>query len=291
MNQEQLQALISSFTLPGNGAFDSAALFDQLTEATAPLADFSTLEYRQQLFNGVTDGLDQFAGALPAEARNFSDAPGFVETYSVSNTTTTTANSAIILRTVTQTTTTNDGVLLGEGTPLETNAFHDSVSTNSTTTNRLNGSTIASSESQTDTFGIENQLVNLTLQNNESSGNATILGQAIQTASNTTTLSLDLADMQILDVGLSNVSLNSTGVELLTLSYPNAEGAQDSLVLPTSTNVLLPLALGAAEGFANNPDPTALLDTLTGLAQLPEPIGAFGGDNPLAGLGLPALPA
>ena len=288
MNQEQLQALISGFTLPGNGSFDSAALFDQLTEASAPLADFSTLEYREQLFNGVTDGLDQFVGALPAEARNFSDAPGFVETYSTTESTTTTATSLFVLRTVTQTDTTNDGVLLGEGTPLETNGYYESVNTTSTTTNRLNGSTVASSESQTDTFGIDNQLVNLTLQNVDSG--TVIAGQNIET--NSTTLSLDLADMQILDVGLSNISLNGTGIELLTLAYPNAEGGQDSLALPTSTNVLLPLALGAAEGFANNPDPTALLDTLTGLAELPEPIGALaGGENPLAGLGLPALPA
>lgn len=288
MNQEQLQALISDFTLPGNGSFDSAALFDQLTEASAPLADFSTLEYREQLFNGVTDGLDQFVGALPAEARNFSDAPGFVETYSTTESTTTTATSLFVLRTVTQTDTTNDGVLLGEGTPLETNGYYESVNTTSTTTNRLNGSTVASSESQTDTFGIDNQLVNLTLQNVDSG--TVIAGQNIET--NSTTLSLDLADMQILDVGLSNISLNGTGIELLTLAYPNAEGGQDSLALPTSTNVLLPLALGAAEGFANNPDPTALLDTLTGLAELPEPIGALaGGENPLAGLGLPALPA
>lgn len=288
MNQEQLQGLISGFTLPSNGNFDSAALFDQLAEATAPLADFSTLEYREQLFNGVTDGLDQFVGAIPTEVRNFNDAPGVLETYSVSETATSNVTTAFIFRTTTQTTTTNDGVLLGEGTPLETNAFHESVSTTSTTTNRLNGSTVASSEGQTDTFGIENQLVNLTLQNTDSE--RTIAGQNIET--NSTTLSLDLADMQILDVGLSNASLNGTGIELLTVSYPNADGGQDSLALPTSTNILLPLALGAAEGFVNNPDPTALLDTVTGLVTLPEPIGSLaGGDNPLAGLGLPELPA
>jgi hypothetical protein len=288
MNQEQLQALISGFTLPGNSSFDSAALFDQLTEATAPLADFSTLEYREQLFNGVTDGLDQFVGAIPAEARNFSDPSGFVQTNSTAENATSTTTTAFVFRTVTQTNTTNDGVLLGEGTPLETNGYYESVNTTSTTTNRLNGSVLTSSESQTDTFGIENQLANLTLQNTDSE--RTIAGQNIET--NSTTLSLDLADMQILDVGLSNVSLNGTGVELLTLSYPNAEGGQDSLALPTSTNVLLPLALGAAEGFVNNPDPTALLDTVTGLVTLPEPIGSLaGGDNPLAGLGLPELPA
>lgn len=291
MNQEQLQALISGFTLPDNGAFDSAALFDQLTEATAPLADFSTLEYRQQLFNGVADGLDQFVGAIPTEARNFNDAPGIIETYSVGETSRTDV-TRILTRTISNSESSSDGVLLGEGTPLETNAFHDSASSNSTTTSNFSGATVASSQSQTDTFGIDNQLVNLTLQNSESNGSATLLGQTTQFATNATTLSLDLADMQILDVGLSNVSLNGAGIELLTLSYPNAEGGQDNLALPTSTNVLLPLALGAAEGFANNPDPTALLDTLTGLADLPEPIGALaGGDNPLAGLDLPALAA
>lgn len=288
MNQEQLQTLISGFTLPSNGSFDSATLFDQLTEATAPLADFSTLEYREQLFNGVTDGLDQFVGAIPAEARNFSDPSGFLQTNSTAESATSTTTTAFIFRTVTQTNTTNDGVLLGEGTPLETNGYYDSVNTTSTTTNRLNGSVLTSSETQTDTFGIENQLANLTLQNTDSE--RTIAGQNIET--NSTTLSLDLADMQILDVGLSNVSLNGTGIELLTLSYPNAEGGQDSLALPTSTNVLLPLALGAAEGFVNNPDPTALLDTVTGLVTLPEPIGSLvGGDNPLAGLGLSELAA
>lgn len=292
MNQEQLQALISGFSLPSDGSFDSAALFDQLTTATAPLADFSTLEYRQQLFNGVTEGLDQLVGAIPTEVRNFNDAPGVVETYSVSETANSTVTSAVIFRTTTQTTTTNDGILLGEGTPLETNAFHESVSSTSTTNNRFSGATLATTESQTDTFGIDNQLVNLTLQNSESSGSATLLGQTTEFASNDTTLSLDLADMEILDVGLTNASLNGVGIELLTLSYPNAEGGQDNLALPTSTNVLLPLALGVAEGFVNNPDPTAVLDTLTGLVDLPEPIAALaGGDNPLAGLGLPALPA
>lgn len=292
MNQEQLQALISGFSLPSDGSFDSAALFDQLTTATAPLADFSTLEYRQQLFNGVTEGLDQLVGAIPTEVRNFNDAPGVVETYSVSETANSTVTSAVIFRTTTQTTTTNDGILLGEGTPLETNAFHESVSSTSTTSNRFSGATLATTESQTDTFGIDNQLVNLTLQNSESSGSATLLGQTTEFASNATTLSLDLADMEILDVGLTNASLNGVGIELLTLSYPNAEGGQDNLALPTSTNVLLPLALGVAEGFVNNPDPTAVLDTLTGLVDLPEPIAALaGGDNPLAGLGLPALPA
>lgn len=292
MNQEQLQALISGFSLPSDGSFDSAALFDQLTTATAPLADFSTLEYRQQLFNGVTEGLDQLVGAIPTEVRNFNDAPGVVETYSVSETANSTVTSAVIFRTTTQTTTTNDGILLGEGTPLETNAFHESVSSTSTTSNRFSGATLATTESQTDTFGIDNQLVNLTLQNSESSGSATLLGQTTEFASNATTLSLDLADMEILDVGLTNASLNGVGIELLTLSYPNAEGGQDNLALPTSTNVLLPLALGIAEGFVNNPDPTAVLDTLTGLVDLPEPIAALaGGDNPLAGLGLPALPA
>lgn len=292
MNQEQLQALISGFSLPSDGSFDSAALFDQLTAATAPLADFSTLEYRQQLFNGVTEGLDQLVGAIPTEVRNFNDAPGVVETYSVSETANSTVTSAVIFRTTTQTTTTNDGILLGEGTPLETNAFHESVSSTSTTSNRFSGATLATTESQTDTFGIDNQLVNLTLQNSESSGSATLLGQTTEFASNATTLSLDLADMEILDVGLTNASLNGVGIELLTLSYPNAEGGQDNLALPTSTNVLLPLALGVAEGFVNNPDPTAVLDTLTGLVDLPEPIAALaGGDNPLAGLGLPALPA
>ena len=288
MNQEQLQALISGFTLPSDGAFGSAALFDQLTEATAPLADFSTLEYREQLFNGATDGLDQLVSAVPAEARNFSDPSGFLQTSSTTDTATSTATTAFILRTVTQKDTTNDGVLLGEDTPLETNAFHESVSTTSTTTNRLNGSVLSSSESQTDTFAIDNALANLTLQNINS--DSTVLANNVQT--NSTTLSLDVADMAVLDVGLTNLSVNGAGLEFLTLAYPNAEGGQDSLALPTSTNILLPLALGAAEGFANNPDPTALVDTLTGLVDLPEPIGALaGGDNPLAGLGIPALAA
>jgi len=288
MNQEQLQALISGFSLPGAEGFNSAALFDQLTEATAPLANISTLEYREQLFTRTTDGLDQLLGAIPAEARNFSDPSGFVQTYSTSESANSSMTSLFVLRTVTQTNTTNDGVLLGEGTPLETNAFYSSVNTTSSTTNTRSGAVLTSSETQTDTFAIDNQLLNLTLQNTGSE--RTLAGQNIET--NSTTLSLDLGEMAILDLGLSNVSLNGTGIELLNLSYPNTDGGQDSLALPTSTNVLLPLAIGTAESFVNNPDPTVLLDTLTGLATLPEPIGTLvGGDNPLAGLGLPALPA
>lgn len=286
MNQEQLQALISGFTLPSDGAFDSAALFDQLTEATAPLADVSTLEYREQLFHGATEGLDQLVGAIPTEVRNFSDPSGFIQTYSTGETSTTEV-TRILTRTISNSESSSDGLLLGEGTPLETNAFHDAETASSTTTTR-SGIVTSSSETQNDTFVIDNQLVNLNLQHTDTDN--TIFGQNVQTS--TTSLSLDLADMAILDVGLTDLTLRGQPLEVLSLSYPNAEGGQDSLALPTSTNILLPLALGAAEGFVNNPDPTALLDTLTGLADLPEPIGALaGGDNPLAGLGLPALPA
>lgn len=285
MTPEQLQALLGGIALPGGSAPDTSALFGPLRDATQPLADFDSVEYREQLYHGFSDAFAQFTGSIPEEARNFSDPSGNFRTFSESGSSTTTTGS-VFLRTTTETDTLNEGVVLGEGTPLQTSLTHDVENSNSSTT--VLGREVSNSESFTESFGVENELVKLGLTHSDNDINA--LGQNIVTTN--TTLGAELGGMFGAEVSLSSLALNGEGLDLLTVSYPNIEGGQDSLLLPASTNVLVPLALGIAEGFVANPDPTAILDTLTGVAELPEPIGSIvGGGNPLGGLPIPELPA
>lgn len=283
MTSEQLQAILGGISAPGGSTPDTSELFGLLRDATQPLADFDSLEYREELYHGLSDSFAQLTDSIPEEARNFSDPSGNFRTFSESDSSTTTSGS-VFLRTTTETDTLNEGVILGEGTPLQTSLTHDVERSNSSTT--VLGRQVSNSESFTESFGLENELVKLGLTHNDTDTNA--LGQNLVTTN--TTLGAELGGMFNAEVGLSSLALNGEGLDLLTLSYPNIEGGEDSLVLPASTNVLVPLALGVTEGFVADPNPTVIFDTLTSVAELPEPIGSIlSGGGASSGLPTPEL--
>lgn len=285
MSLEELQSTISNPAMAG--AFDTSAFFDQLGTALQPLTEFDTIEQRETLYHTATTALNNYADIVPDTYQNYSDPTGTVVTQydeqSSNAVNETRLFGRVVRRTETETFSENESLTLGNDTPLETVFSHSVNESNVETTFPLTPALNNTNYNFEESYGIENDVFSLGLTHSDNS--RTLAGNPVLDT-HSTKLELGLADMGEVSVSISDLSLLGERVlETVTVEYPSLEGEQSTLLLPISTNLLVPLALGAAEGFANNPDPTALLDTVGSLAELPEPIGSLtGGTDSLSPL-------
>ncbi|MCR2745928.1 hypothetical protein [Limnobacter parvus] len=288
MNPEELQNFLGNSPLPG--ASGTGPLFEQLGESLQPITEFDTIEPREMLYHSGSDSINNLLDSVPAQYRNFSDPSGFVSTQfaedSSTNVTETRVFGRLIRSTETETHTRDESLTVGNDTPLQTVFSHTVNESTQSTTLPLTPALNNSSTSFEETFSIDNDLLSAGLTHTDTSAT---LNESPLLDTHSTTLNLNIADQAEISLGLSDLSLGGERVlEAITLTYPGLEGEPSSLVLPVSTNLLVPLALGTAEGFANNPDPTALLDLVTGIADLPVPIGSLTGGSGISE-GLPSL--
>ena len=251
MSLEQLQTTLSNPAMAG--AFDSSAIFDQLDTALQPLAEFDTIEERETLYHTATTALNNYADIVPDTYQNYTDPTGTVVTQYEEQSSNTVSETRLFGRVVRSTErdtfSENESLTLGNGTPLETVFSHSvnesNVDDRFTLTPGLNNTNYNFQES----YSIENDAFSLGLTHTDNS--RTLAGNPILDT-HSTKLELGLADMGGVSVNISDLSLLGERVlEVVTVEYPGLEGEQSTLLLPVSTNLLVPLALGAAEGFAN----------------------------------------
>lgn len=287
MDSQQGQALSSGASQASPRGFRNAMLFGQFTAGAASLSEFGSLEYRQQTVQSVTNTLGYVLNSIPAEARNFMDPLGLLETYSFSISGLSGDPSAFF-----SLDRQTNGLKLGNSTPFETNAAYVSESFSSPETIIIGGDQAfpTQTEKEVNALSVDNQLLNLNLKNNKSVSTEEPGGSDLQFVKDITTVNLELADMPVMGIVLRNDEIDGRGTESLTLSYLNGKGGLDSLALLSPAELFSPLTLVSSEDFINNPDPTALLDTLMALAKLPQAIGASeDGNDPSTGSGLSGL--